>query len=92
MPNISEMLFIFVLALILIGPKQLPEVARNVGRFLNEMKRASEGLFNEFKKPQNQTKSYVANLKKDVFESPAATPPATPKNEATHDTKKDQPV
>lgn len=45
------MLFIFILALILIGPKQLPEVARNVGRFLNEMKRASAGLFEELKKP-----------------------------------------
>jgi sec-independent protein translocase protein TatB len=51
--NLPEMLFIFVLALLLIGPKQLPEVARTIGRFLNEMKRASEGIFAEMKKPQN---------------------------------------
>lgn len=40
----SEMLMIGVLALILIGPKQLPEVARTLGRFLNELKRSSENL------------------------------------------------
>ena len=38
------MLFLGILAFIVIGPKQLPEVARNIGRFINEMKRASEGL------------------------------------------------
>jgi sec-independent protein translocase protein TatB len=39
-----EMLFIFVLALLLFGPKKLPEIARQIGKALAEFKRAS----NEF--------------------------------------------
>jgi sec-independent protein translocase protein TatB len=37
----GEMLLIAVIALIAIGPKQLPEVARVIGRTLNEFRRAS---------------------------------------------------
>jgi TatA/E family protein of Tat protein translocase len=40
-----EMIFLFVMALIIFGPKKLPEIGRQVGRALNEFKRAS----NEFK-------------------------------------------
>ena len=40
-----EMIFIFLLALILFGPKKLPEMAREVGKFMAEFKRAS----NDFK-------------------------------------------
>ncbi len=41
----SEMIFIFFLALILFGPKKMPEIGRQVARFLNEFRRAS----NEFR-------------------------------------------
>lgn len=37
--GLSELALIAVLALIFIGPKQLPEIARAVGRFLNEFRR-----------------------------------------------------
>jgi Tat protein translocase TatB subunit len=43
--NFSETIFLFVLALLVFGPKKLPEIARQVGKALNEFKRAS----NEFK-------------------------------------------
>src|SRR3974390_1647027 len=41
----SEMAFIFILALIIFGPKKLPEIGRQIGKFMAEFKRAS----NEFK-------------------------------------------
>ena len=41
----GEMIFLFFLALILFGPKRLPEIARTVARFMNEFKRSS----NEFR-------------------------------------------
>jgi sec-independent protein translocase protein TatB len=44
----SEMVIIGILALILIGPKQLPEMARTVGRFLNDIKRSTDSLKDEF--------------------------------------------
>ncbi|HVJ05901.1 MAG TPA: twin-arginine translocase TatA/TatE family subunit, partial [Candidatus Saccharimonadales bacterium] len=37
----SEMIFIAVIALIVVGPSRLPEVARTVGKLLAEVKRAS---------------------------------------------------
>ena len=41
----GEMIFLFFLALILFGPKKLPEIGRQIGRFMNEFRRAS----NEFR-------------------------------------------
>ncbi len=36
-----EMMFIFILALIIFGPKKLPEIGRQIGKGLSEFKRAS---------------------------------------------------
>ena len=36
-----EMAFLVLLALMLFGPKRLPEIARQLGRFVAEFKRAS---------------------------------------------------
>ncbi len=41
----GEMVFLFFLALILFGPKKLPEIGRQIGRIMNEFRRAS----NEFR-------------------------------------------
>lgn len=43
--GMSEMVFIFLLALIIFGPRKLPEIGREIGKALAELKRAS----NEFK-------------------------------------------
>jgi Tat protein translocase TatB subunit len=43
--SFGDSIFIFVLALLIFGPKKLPQIARQVGKALNEFKRAS----NEFK-------------------------------------------
>ncbi len=37
----SELILLGLIALIFIGPHQLPEVARTIGRLLNEWKRAT---------------------------------------------------
>jgi sec-independent protein translocase protein TatB len=44
-PSFSDTIFLFVLALIIFGPKKLPEIARQIGKVMNELRRAS----NEFK-------------------------------------------
>ncbi len=54
-----EMIFIFLLALILFGPKRLPEMAREIGKFVAEFKRASNDfkyqLQSEIEKAGNDT-------------------------------------
>ena len=50
-----EMIFIFLLALLVFGPKKLPEVGRQIGKALAEFKRAS----NEFK---SQLETEIRNL------------------------------
>lgn len=44
----GEMIMLAVIALIAIGPKQLPAVARTVGRMLNEFKRATSDFSRQF--------------------------------------------
>lgn len=45
MPSFSDSAFIFFLALLLFGPKKLPELARQLGKLMGEFRRAS----NEFR-------------------------------------------
>lgn len=63
----SETLILVVLAYLLFGPKKLPEIARQVGKILNEFKRAS----NEFKA---QIESEISQL--DVEQRRQVLPPA----------------
>jgi TatA/E family protein of Tat protein translocase len=42
--GVPEMIFIFVLALLLFGPKKLPEVGRTLGKAMSEFRRASSEL------------------------------------------------
>lgn len=42
--GIPELLFIFVVALLVFGPKRLPELGRSLGKGLAEFKRATSGL------------------------------------------------
>lgn len=44
--GLPEIMLIFVVALLLFGPRQLPKIGRTVGKALGEFRRAS----NEFKK------------------------------------------
>jgi sec-independent protein translocase protein TatB len=67
--SFAETIFLFLLALVIFGPKKLPEIARQAGRLLNEVKRAS----NEFKA---QIEQEVNNLERE--DARKALPPATP--------------
>lgn len=46
----GEILLIMLVLFVVLGPKKLPEVARAVGKTINEMKRASAGFKNEINK------------------------------------------
>ena len=42
--GVPELLIILTIALIIFGPRKLPELGRSLGRSLNEFKRASNEL------------------------------------------------
>jgi len=44
----TELLVIFAIGLLVLGPKRLPELARSLGRGLSEFRRASTDLRQEF--------------------------------------------
>ena len=44
--GMPELIIIFMIALIIFGPRKLPELGRSLGRSLNEFKRASNELRN----------------------------------------------
>jgi Tat protein translocase TatB subunit len=46
--GMTEMIVIFVIALVVLGPKRLPELARTLGRTLSEFRRAATDLRREF--------------------------------------------
>lgn len=46
--GLPELIFILVLALLIFGPKKLPEIGRTLGRGLGEFRRASEDLKRTF--------------------------------------------
>ena len=71
--GMPEMIFIFLLALVIVGPKRLPGLARQLGKYMAEFKRAS----NEFK---NQLEAEMMNIEleeraKKQEEAPKILPP-----------------
>ena len=67
--SFSDTIFLFFLVLILFGPKKLPEIARQAGRLLAELRRAS----NEFR---SQIETEIAHL--EVQKNRSETTPVPP--------------
>ncbi len=72
--GVQEMMFIFLIALVLFGPKKLPELGRTIGKAITEFRRASNDLKSTFEREmqtlerENQSISQVANLTAgDIF-------------------------
>lgn len=68
----SELIIIGVIALIFIGPKELPEIARVVGRMLNELKRATGDLSATILEPKQQIekelKKSLDSINEDILD------------------------
>jgi TatA/E family protein of Tat protein translocase len=61
--SFGETIFLFLLALVVFGPKKLPEIARYIGKYLNEFKRAS----NEFRSQIEQEIAHLDTQKPQIL-------------------------
>ncbi len=89
--GVPEMILIFVVALLLFGPRKMPQIGRSLGRALGEFRRAS----NEFKRTiedevsAEEIKGVQRDLKeiravgREVLRDAGAPPPAEPESQPT---------
>jgi sec-independent protein translocase protein TatA len=71
--GMPELVIIFVIALIIFGPRKLPELGRSLGRSINEFKRASNELRNTL---EDEVRFEEQRPRTAAPSAPAAAPPA----------------
>ena len=84
--GMPELIIILVIALIIFGPRKLPELGKSLGRSINEFKRASADLQNtleqeikleEQKEQKQATDQSRFSPPPDHFSNPSAADPST---------------
>ena len=62
----SEMLVIFIVALLVFGPKKLPELGKSLGKGIREFKKAKDELTSSWEEQVKDIKSPLDDVKKDI--------------------------
>ncbi|MEG3956179.1 TatA/E family twin arginine-targeting protein translocase [Microcoleus sp. herbarium2] len=78
--GLPEMAVIFTIALLVFGPKKLPEIGRSVGKAIRGFQDASRDFESEFTREAKQLEEAVATSSKPETEKLAA---AKPKEDST---------
>jgi len=60
----AELILIFIIALLVFGPKKLPEIGRSVGRALREFKKTSEEITGRI--DEEIKTSEIKDIRKDI--------------------------
>jgi TatA/E family protein of Tat protein translocase len=80
----GELFLIFIIALLFLGPKKLPELAKGLGQAMKEFQKARDEMVNEMNKPAPEAKKAdvaVTATHVEAKEEPVVTPgSATPAN------------
>jgi len=64
--GMPELILIFLVALLVFGPKKLPEIGKSIGKGLAEFKRASDDLKRTIEQEIEQGKQEVASVREHV--------------------------
>lgn len=86
--GLPEMALIFILALLIFGPKKLPEIGRSLGKAIRGFQDASKEFEAEFKREADQLEKTVKEPMEAKLEEPeqpalSAAPEATAPSEET---------
>ena len=76
--GMTELMVILAIALVVLGPKKLPEIARSLGRGLAEFRRASSDMRREFLDVSEETRPIPPETPASNAEAPAAAAPKPP--------------
>jgi TatA/E family protein of Tat protein translocase len=76
--GMPELVLIFVVALLVFGPKKLPEIGKSIGKGLAEFKRASDELKKTIEQEIEQGKNEVSSVREQVASIPATLRSAAP--------------
>lgn len=69
--GVQEMLIIFLVALVLFGPKKLPELGKTIGKALTEFRRASNDLRSTFEREMHTLEREGESIQQAAY-TPAA--------------------
>src|SRR5689334_17189384 len=105
MPNLGfpELILIFVIALLVFGPKKLPELGKSLGKGLREFKKATEDIksnldehLKDVEKSVDDVKATVNDATKDIDRdltassyTPYRPPAATVEEKAAEESRKE---
>jgi Tat protein translocase TatB subunit len=68
--GMPEMIMIFIVALLVVGPKKLPEIAKALGKGLGELKRSFQDVKDtvqeEFEESTSEIRDAVTDVKKQI--------------------------
>ncbi len=81
--GLPEMGLIMIVALLVFGPKKLPEIGTSVAKTIKELKKVSADLGTELKKETDQIEKSINTPMKATLEKPRALAADKPKAEPT---------
>jgi len=84
--GMPELIIILVIALIIFGPRKLPELGRSLGRSINEFKKASNELRSTLEEEIRVEETRERTTAAASATPPAATPPAVDAATVSHTT------
>jgi sec-independent protein translocase protein TatB len=62
----AELLLIFVIALIVVGPRRLPEIVRNLGKIMNDLRKMSQEFTTQITQELESPAKELAEVKREL--------------------------
>lgn len=84
--SLSHIVILAIIAIIVIPPDKLPEVMRNLGRFVNDLRRNTLGIWDDIKRDAALRPEDLEKYRQSISPPPHE-PPSHP---VTTETKKDE--